>query len=34
MSGTKTVIEALRKGIKRAHYSLEIVLIGVRWYAA
>ncbi|MBT2304460.1 IS6 family transposase [Variovorax paradoxus] len=34
MSGTKTVIEVLRKVIKRMHYPLEVMLVCVRWYAA
>ena len=29
-----TVIEALRKVIKRMHYPLEVMLVCVRWYAA
>ena len=28
------MIEAMRKVIKRMHYPLEVMLIGVRWYAA
>jgi transposase-like protein len=28
------VIETLRKGIKRMHYPLEVMLVCVRWYAA
>ena len=28
------MIKALRKVIKRAHYPLEIMLTGARWYAA
>lgn len=32
--GAKTVIEALRKVIKRMRYPLEVMLICVRWYAA
>jgi transposase-like protein len=34
MTGTRRVIEALRKVIKRVHYPLEVMLICVRWYAA
>jgi transposase-like protein len=34
MSGTKAVIEVLRKVIKRMHYPLEVMLVCVRWYAA
>jgi len=28
------MIEALRKAIKRMHYSIEVMLACVRWYAA
>ena len=34
MTGTKTVIEALCKVIKRMHYPLEVMLVCVRWDAA
>jgi len=34
MSGTKTVIEVLRKVIKRMRHPLEVMLVCVRWYAA
>jgi len=30
----KTMIEELRKVIKRLHYPLEVMLLCVRWYAA
>jgi putative transposase len=29
-----SMIEALRKVIKRMHYPLEVMLVCVRWYAA
>ena len=31
--GTK-MIEALRRGMQRMHYPLEVMLVCVRWYAA
>ena len=34
MTGTKTVVEALCKVIKRMHYLLEVMLVCVRWDAA
>jgi putative transposase len=30
---TKT-LEALRRVVQRLHYPLEVMLVGVRWYAA
>jgi hypothetical protein len=28
------MIEALRAGIERIYYALNVMLVGVRWYAA